>query len=196
MNLATVSWTAIIPVTVTGVGVLVALAANVRTLRQNNRLKRAEWFMSTTLQFHKDERLLAMFDAIQYERYSFNSEKGPDSDLGSKKELELVYWLDFLNAISDAVDEKLLTVDHLKSGTLGYAIEMTLANPSVEKYLKHVASYDMNRTSDVVSWGLLRRQYHESFSYLRRMKEQYGAYEHRMKHGGPIRRFFRWLKTF
>ena len=92
-----------------------------------------------------------MFDAIQYERFSFNSDKGTGSDLGSKSEMELVYWLDFLNAIGDAVAEGLLSVQHLKSGTLGYAIEMTLGNKSVEKYLLHVASYDMNRKSDVVS---------------------------------------------
>lgn len=193
-HLTATNWIGIGAAAVTSLGVLAALGANVRTLRQNNRLKRAEWFLNTTLQFHKDNRLVEIFDAIQYGRFSFNSDQGPGSDLGSKAERELVYWLDFLNAIGDAVAEELLTVQDLKSGTLGYAIEMTLGNQSIEKYLLHVASYDMNRKSDLVSWGLLKRQYHESFSYLRRLKDEYEIYEKQMKQRGAFRRFTRWLK--
>ncbi len=66
-----------------------------------------------------------MFDAIRiWASFSFNSGDGPSSDLGSKAEMELFYWLDFLNAIGDAVAEELL----LRSGVteelaFGYAIK-------------------------------------------------------------------------
>jgi hypothetical protein len=185
-QLTPTNWIAILAACVTAIGVLISLLTNTRTLLQNNHFKRAEWLMTTTQQFHRDPLLVRLFDAIQYDKFTFDSSNGPGSQLGTKEEMELIYWLDFLNSVSDAVDEKLLTINHLRSCTLGYAIDKTLENKSIQQYLKHVAAYDMERKSDLVSWGLLRRRDHEAFTYLRRMSQRYKNYESRMGGGGNL----------
>ncbi len=116
---------------------------------------------------------------MQYNRYSFNSSEAPVGQLDSAEELDLIYWLDFLNAVSIAVVEKLLTDKHLRGCTLGYAIDMTLKNKSVLGYLEHVRQYDATRKTPASRHTVSVLPNIESFKYLWIIKKRYDEYDRR-----------------
>ena len=178
MNLS--NWISAASAMVTAIGVLVAIFVNSRTLRQNSRIMRANWIFSVTMEFHKDKRLYDMFDSIQYKSFTFKPEMpNIGGDLSTNKETELIYFLDFLNGVCAAIEQKTVTVSYLRRSTLGYAIEMATTNDDVRAYLHHVAQYDTRRKSSLISFGFLRDN--RSFGHLRSVSSRFEADDKRFR---------------
>jgi len=164
-------WVDIASPVCTTIGILVAILYNTRNLRQNSRIMRANWIFNTTMEFHKDDKLRNTFDAIQYENFRFVSEMpSKGGDLSTAKEMDLVYFLDFLNGICAAIEQRLVSISYVRKSTLGYAIEVATKDKYVRSYLDHVAKYDTTRMSRLISFGFLRDN--RSFGHLRHVGDQ------------------------
>ena len=175
------NWIAISSAVLTGLGLCWAITSHARTLRQGNQFKRAEWLLNLTFSLHKEPALEKLFNEIQYKKFKFTAEVEPTGDLGTAREMELIYWLDFLNAIGAGVQEGIMDLDYLRSCTLGYAIEMTMNDPAIDKYLEHVAVYDLRRKSLLKPWFILKYT-HQSFHHLRWIDDKFRDFDRKTKH--------------
>ena len=153
------TFTAEISPAITATGVVVALWNSQRALRLSRAKNRADWMFNATMSFHKEKTLYTIFHQIDYGEFAFTiSDKSKGGDLGTQKEMDLIFFLDFLNGVCAAFEADIFKEDYVIMSTLGYAIQRTVKNSVVSAYLIHVAEHD-RRIEDnrVLSFGFFRR---------------------------------------
>lgn len=173
------TFTAEIAPAVTATGVIVALW-NAQTSLRNSRAKnRADWMFQAPMTFHKEPKLYRLFHKIDYDQFEFSTTpKADGGDLGSDKEMELIFFLDFLNGVCAAYEADIFKEEYLVLSTLGYAIQRTARNPMIRHYLEHVAKHDLKLESKgLYSFGFLRRmKTFKSFEHFRDVSERLQAF--------------------
>ncbi len=163
---------------VTATGVIVALW-NAQTALRNSRAKnRADWMFQATMTFHKEPKLYSLFHKIDYNEFEFSPKpKSEGGDLGSDKEIELIFFLDFLNGVCAAYEADIFKEEYLVLSTLGYAIQRTAKNPVIGGFLEHVKKHDLKlETKGLYSFGFFRRaRTFKSFEHFRDVSDRLEA---------------------
>jgi hypothetical protein len=160
---------------ITTAGILVALWNSQRALKLSRSKNRADWMFQATMAFHKEEKLYTLFHKIDYGEFTFNLKcKAEGGDLGTEKEMELIYFLDFLNGVCAAFEADIFKEDYVIMSTLGYAIQRTVKNKVVGDYLAHVAAHDYRvENNSMYSFGFFRRvRNFRAFEHLRDVSDR------------------------
>ena len=163
---------------VTATGVLVALWNAQAALRNSRAKNRADWMFQATMNFHKETKLYTLFNRIDYEEFEFVLKlKADGGDLGSEKEMELIFLLDFLNGVCAAYEADIFKEEYLVLSTLGYAIQRTARNAVVRAYLAHVQKHDFKlETKGLYSFGFFRRtKTFKAFEHFRDVSDRLDA---------------------
>jgi hypothetical protein len=93
------------PPIVTSIGVIVALWNAHRAMKLSRNKNRADWMFQATMAFNTETRLYILFQAIDYDEFEFKiASKADGGDLGTLKEIELIFFLDFLNSVCAAFE--------------------------------------------------------------------------------------------
>jgi len=155
---------------VTATGVLVALWNAQKALKTSRSKNRADWMFQATMTFHREPKLYGVFHQIDYDEFKFNIAPKPNGgDLGTDKELCLIFFLDFLNGVCAAYEADIFKKEYMVMSTLGYAVQRTARNKVVADYLTHVAEHDMTiESKGLYSFGFFRRtRTFKSFEHFR-----------------------------
>ena len=154
----------------TSTGVLVALWNAQRAMKLSRAKNRADWMFQATMAFHRESKLYTLFHQIDYDEFAFKiAPKTEGGDLGTQKEMDLIYFLDFLNGVCAAFEADIFKEDYVIMSTLGYAIQQAVKNEVVAAYLAHVAEHDRRiENNRVFSFGFFRRiRNFRAFEHLR-----------------------------
>jgi hypothetical protein len=127
------------------------------------------------MSFHKEPKLYNLFHRIDYAEFEFSPKlKSEGGGLGTDKEMELIFFLDFLNGVCAAYEADIFKEEYLVMSTLGYAIQRTAQNSVVRLYLEHVRKHDFTlETKGLYSFGFFRRtKTFKSFEHFRDVSDR------------------------
>ena len=165
---------------ITAIGVVVALWNAQSALRNSRAKNRADWMFQATMTFHKEAKLYKLFHQIDYGEFEFSLQlRSQGGDLGSEKEGDLIFLLDFLNGVCAAYEADIFKEEYLVMSTLGYAIQRLAKSAVVRAYLEHVERHDLRiETNGLYSFGFFRRtKTYRAFEHFRTVSHRLEAME-------------------
>lgn len=131
---------------------IVAAGITVATWALNSRAsrltQRAEFIRNCTNDFYGSRALTSIFMDIDHDRFRYDA-----SMLGTDKELDLIQYLDYFNAVGHNWCRGVVKIADIMPTTIGYAALRSWENDGVRAYLQQIRRWDEERYS--VSTGFI-----------------------------------------
>jgi hypothetical protein len=110
------------------------------------------------MRLNEDPRLFGIFYKFKYGEYSFNYEGPNVIDLNTSKERDLVYFLDFLNAVDAALRKHIITMRDLDDTTIGFTIRLANRCGPIGRFMTFIRRRDADLKLPVHAWGAMEQR--------------------------------------
>ena len=131
---------------------------NARAIRRNTEMAAAKWIFDVYMRLNEDPRLSGIFYKFKYGEYSFNYEGPNVIDLNTSKERDLVYFLDFLNAVDAALRKHIITMRDLDDTTIGFTIRLANRCGPIGRFMTFIRRRDADLKLPVHAWGAMEQR--------------------------------------
>ncbi|WP_326760017.1 hypothetical protein OHB35_25550 [Streptomyces phaeochromogenes] len=110
--------------------------------RASRLTQRAEFIRNCTNDFYDSQALTSIFMDIDHGRFRYD-----ESILGTEKELDLIRYLDYFNAVGHNWCRGVITIFDIMPTTMAYAALRSWEDPGVRAYLQQIRRWDEERYS-------------------------------------------------